>query len=114
VDDFIDSLAPDHQEALDRKIDRLNEFGPMQPPPHTKQVRGKIRRLKADYNGVAYRVLYREADGGFIVLLHAFIKKTPQIKNSDLDLAESRWEDFKARMDAVRRVPPRAIGHDAP
>ena len=43
--------------VLDRKIDRLNEFGPMQPPPHTKQVREKLRRLKADYHGVAYKAV---------------------------------------------------------
>jgi phage-related protein len=114
VDAFIDAQPPDHQEALDRKIDRLNELGPMLPAPHSKQVREKIRRLKADYRGLAYRVLYREAENGFIVLLHAFVKKSPRIPPAEADLAEARWKDFRARMDAERRVPPRAIGHDAP
>ncbi len=107
-------LTPDHQAAVDRKIARLNQFGPIQPPPHTKKVREKIRRLKADYDDIAYRVLYREGENGFIVLLHAFIKKTPKIPVAEIDVAESRWNDFQARMDAQRRVPPRAIGHDAP
>jgi len=31
-----------------------------------------------------------------------------------LRVARERWADFKARMDAQRRRPPRAAGHDAP
>jgi len=114
VNDFIDALASDHQESIDRKIDRLNEFGPMLPPPHSKQVKERLRRLKCDYDGLAYRVLYEEAQNGFIVLLHAFVKKTPKIPTAAIQLAESRWSDFETRMNGRKRVPPRAIGRDAP
>ncbi len=114
VNDFIAELPPDHQESVDRKIDRLNEFGPMLPSPHSKQVNGKLRRLKCDYDGLAYRVLYHEAENGFIVLLHAFVKKTPKIPLAEIRQAASRWADFNARMAAPKRVPPRAAGHDAP
>ncbi len=114
VSAFIEALAPEHQEIIDRKIDRLNAFGPMIPAPHSKQVRGKLRRLKCDFDGIKYRVLYREAESGFIVLLHIFVKKTPKIPPSEIDLAQSRWDDFEQRMDALKRVPPRAVGGDAP
>ncbi len=86
----------------------------MLPSPHSKQVKGKLRRLKCDYDGLAYRVLYHEAENGFIVLLHAFVKKTAKIAPAEIRQAESRWSDFKARMDAPQRVPPRAAGDDAP
>ncbi|MDB5070678.1 MAG: hypothetical protein JWM87_1789 [Candidatus Eremiobacteraeota bacterium] len=82
--------------------------------PHSKKVDGKLRRLKCDVDGLAYRILYHEAENGFIVLLHAFVKKTQQIPSAEIELAKSRWKDFKTRMDASTRVPPRAIGHDAP
>ncbi len=114
VNDFINALPPKHQESIDRKIDQLNEFGPMLPSPHSKQVNGKLRRLKCDYDGLAYRILYQEAENGFIVLLHAFVKKTPKISPAATSLAKSRWGDFDARMNAPKRVPPRAVGHDAP
>lgn len=32
----------------------------------------------------------------------------------EIDLAAKRFEDFKQRMDATPRVPPRAAGSDAP
>lgn len=111
---FTDALPDNHQQAIDRKIDRLNAFGPMIPAPHSKQVRGKLRRLKCDFSGLCYRVIYHEAESGFIILLHILVKKTPRIPSFEIDLAQSRWEDYKARMDARRRVPPRAAGGDAP
>ncbi len=41
-------------------------------------------------------------------------KDTGQIPEADILVAEKRWNDFKARMDAPRRRPPRAAGEDAP
>ena len=114
VRNFIDALPSEHQEIIDRKIDRLNVFGPMIPAPHSKKVRGKLRRLKCDFDGLSYRILYREASSGFIVLLHIFVKKTPTIPVAVIELAESRWRDFEHRMNALQNTPPRAVGRDAP
>src|ERR1700681_517528 len=111
---FIDALPPDHQEIIDRKIDRLNKFGSMIPPPHSKPVRGKLRRLKCDCGRLCYRILYHEAESGFIVLLHILVNKTATSPTADIDWARSRWKDFRARMTATKTVPPRAAGRDAP
>jgi phage-related protein len=62
---------------------------------------------------VLYRVLYRRSKNLF-VLLHMLRKNTGAIPASDIQTAQQRWEDFKARMDAQSRRPPRAVGHDAP
>jgi len=43
-----------------------------------------------------------------------FRKDTGRVPQTELRVARERWEDFKARMDAERRRPPRAAGHDAP
>ena len=48
------------------------------------------------------------------MLLHGLLKVTPKIPQREIDIASERWEDFKVRMDAARRVRPRAAGHDAP
>jgi hypothetical protein len=32
----------------------------------------------------------------------------------EIEIAKRRWRDFKERMDAGKRVPPRAAGSDAP
>ncbi len=47
-------------------------------------------------------------------LCHIFVKRSSKIPASDIHIAHQRWADFKARMDANPRVPPRAAGSDAP
>ena len=49
-----------------------------------------------------------------MVLLHAPEKDTGSVPQGDIDLAKQRMVDFKRRMDAIRRTPPRAAGKDAP
>ena len=63
--------------------------------------------------GTAYRVLYRRS-GRLLVLLHVFGKRSGKVPHGEIRAAQRRWDDFKARMDAERRIPPRAAGHDAP
>ena len=60
-----------------------------------------------------FRVLYQRSEN-LQVLLHVIEKDTRQLPEADIELAERRFADFKARMDALRRVPPRAAGQDAP
>jgi hypothetical protein len=49
-----------------------------------------------------------------LVLLHALEKDTGAIPGGDIELAKQRMADFKRRMDAIRRLPPRTAGKNAP
>jgi phage-related protein len=116
VEEFIDGLPLKHQVAVDLVIDRLNDLGPAEPPlpfPTTSQVDGELRELRCHYGPVLYRVLYRRSQNLF-VLLHMLRKSSAKLPQSDIETARARWDDFKARMDAERRRPPRAAGDDAP
>jgi phage-related protein len=116
VEEFIDALPTRHQVAVDLAIDRLNDLRATEPPlpfPASSQVYGELRELRCHYGPVLYRVLYRRSKNLFI-LLHMLRKNTGKIPQADIDTARGRWEDYKARMDAERRRPPRAAGDDAP
>lgn len=116
VDQFIEQLAPQVQAALDLQIDRLNMWGPNDPPlpfPHSSQVEGELRELRCHYGSRLFRVLYRRSDQLF-VLLHIFEKRTRAVPESEKAIARARWDDFKTRMNAQPRRRPRAAGHDAP
>lgn len=116
VSDFIDGLPVAHQVAVDNLIDRLNELRPQDPPlpfPHSSQIEGELRELRCHYGSTLYRVLYRRS-GNLFILLHAFAKRSARVSEADKQVARQRWDDFKRRMDAERREPPRAAGHDAP
>lgn len=116
VREFIDALEYEAQAAIERQIDRLNLLSdamPHLPFPHSSQVEGELRELRCHYGRELYRVLYRRS-GRFVVLLHIFGKRSAKIGEREIRVADERWRDFKARMDAPRRKPPRAVGHDAP
>ena len=117
VDDFIGALGdPEKQVVLDNQIDRLNMLRTNDPPlpfPWSSQLEGELRELRCHYGPELYRVVYRRSRNLF-VLLHVFRKDTGKVPDAELRVARERWDDFKARMDAERRRPPRAAGHDAP
>jgi hypothetical protein len=41
-------------------------------------------------------------------------REPPSHPPAEIKVAQKRWDDFKARMDAKPRKPPRAAGRDAP
>lgn len=113
---FVDALEDEAQAAIDNQIDRLNLLSdeiPHLPFPHSSQVDGELRELRCHYGRSHYRVLYRRSDR-LIVLLHVFAKRSAKIARREVEIAQRRWVDFKVRMDADPRQPPRAAGHDAP
>jgi phage-related protein len=116
VDDFIERLDPRAQAVLDQQIERLNLLGPSRPHlpfPHSSQIEGELRELRCHFGSSLYRALYRRS-GNLIVLLHMFRKDTGKVPEREIEIARTRFADFKARMDAPRRRPPRAAGRDAP
>lgn len=116
VSDFLDGLSPAAEAAVLLQIDRLNMLSDSDPPlpfPHTSQIDGELRELRCHYGRQLVRILYRRSEGLFI-LLHAFEKTTAAVPAADRALAQSRWDDFRRRMDERPRRPPRAAGHDVP
>jgi phage-related protein len=112
VNAFIDGLLPKVQVVIDNQIERIALFGPRLPFPHSSQLEGELRELRCHYGNTLFRILYRRSDNLF-VLLHILEKRTGAIPESDKQVAQERWADFKRRMDETPRRPPRAAGHDA-
>ena len=101
VNDFIDALSPKRQVSLDNQIDRLNMLTSAQPHlpyPHSSQVEGELREPRCHYGREHYRILYRRSRS-LVVLLHIFRKDTGAIPRAEIEVAQERWADFKARMD---------------
>lgn len=71
-----------------------------------------MRELRCHYGPELYRVLYRRS-GNLLVLLHMLRKRTGKLPAANIAIADERWADYKQRMDAERRLPPRATDKDA-
>jgi phage-related protein len=117
VDEFIERLSSKRAAKIDAYVEEYpNGRSPAAPPPEfpiTSQVDGELRELRVRFGNTRYRLLYQRS-ASLIVLLHAIEKHTGAIPHADVDLANQRMQEFARRMDAERRVPPRAVGQDAP
>jgi phage-related protein len=120
VNDWLEALLAANPPAA-AKIDAfvaqyLNHQRAGDPPaefPITSQIDGGLRELRIRFANTRYRLLYRRS-GNLVVLLHALEKNTGAIPAADRRIAQQRFADFRARMEAVPRQRPRAAGHDAP
>lgn len=107
VDAFIESLdRAAAQVAIDNTIDLLNGLSPNAPPlafPHSSQLVGELRELRAHYGRTRYRILYQRS-GNLFILLHAIAKYSGAVPTADIRTAQERFRDFKARMSKRPRV----------
>lgn len=117
VDEFVEALPAKRAAKIDDYVEEhLNGQMPDAPPPEfpiSSQIEGELRELRIRFANTRYRILYQRS-GNLIVLLHAFEKNTGAVPASEKALAKRRMADFKQRMDAKPRKPPRAAGADAP
>lgn len=117
VDEFIEALPPKRAAKVDDYVVKhLNGKPPDAPPPEfpiTSQIEGELRELRVRFGNTRYRVLYQRSEN-LIVLLHGIEKDMGAVPRPDIEVAKRRMADFKSRMDAQRRLSPRAAGQDAP
>jgi phage-related protein len=117
VDEFIQALPAKRAAKVDEFVEEYLNGQPAEAPPPafpiTSQVDGELRELRIRFANTRYRVLYQRSEN-LVVLLHALEKDTGELGRADIDVARQRMADFKRRMDALRRTPPRAAGKDAP
>ena len=117
VNEFIEALPARQAAKIDFYVEQYLNGQPVAAPPVgypiTSQVRGELRELRVRFANTYFRLLYQRSQN-LQILLHVFEKDTRQLPEGEVEVAERRFADFRARMDAARRMPPRAAGQDAP
>ena len=97
IDAFLDDLNVKTRAKVDAHIELLEEHGPNLKRPYADTIRGKIRELRIPYSSNQYRILYFFFMRDQIVLTHALMKKTSELKEKDIALAEKRMQDWEQR-----------------
>jgi len=100
IDEFLDGLDKKSRAKVAAYLLLLQDEGPNLKRPYADVIRGKIRELRIHYSSNQFRVLYFFHVRDQIVLVHAFSKKTQQLKEKDIDLSERRMEDWISRFPA--------------
>jgi hypothetical protein len=71
-------------------IKMLENEGPNLPFPYSSQVRGKLRELRTQQGKEKLRILYFGDTRRMFVLLHGIIKRSAQLPEEDVQIAEGR------------------------
>ena len=66
--------------------------------PDADVVKGRIRELRTRFLNNRFRTLYYFYHKDYIILLHAFQKKTGAIDPREIETAEKRMNDFELRL----------------
>lgn len=63
--------------------------------PYSRYIRSGIRELRIEFARNRHRILYVTIEGKRIILLHAFLKKTPKTPKQEIIRALNNFEDYK-------------------
>ena len=98
VQDFIRRQSDKVKAKILKYIDLLQDFGLSLGQPRVEKLAGsEVWELKIRHSSNRYRILYFAFSGRKFILLHAFLKKTAKTPKNELEIAQSRIFDYRAR-----------------
>jgi phage-related protein len=99
VQEWLVSLDQKTQARFEWSIEQLRARNVHAGEPLVKHIQGKIWELRRASDGDIYRLMYFFFTGRKIVFLHGFQKKTSKTPRGDIEIAQSRMEDFVQRQE---------------
>ena len=97
VEEFIDSLDAKSRASIARTLDLLEEFGIKLGMPYARHLEKQLWELRVRHGRNRYRIIYFLDTGQTFVLLHGLTKKTGPVPRADMEMAESRRDDYLSR-----------------
>lgn len=95
IQDFIDSLQHKVQTKFMKTIELLSDEGSNLKRPYSDYLKEGIRELRIKFSPNEYRALYFFVSGNKIVITHAFVKKTDQVPEEEINRALSSRVRFE-------------------
>ena len=103
VEEYLTSLPVQHRAKMLALLKMLEQEGPSLPFPYSSQVRGKLRELRSQQGKDKLRILYFGDARRVFVLLHGIVKRSAQLPEADIRIAEARMELHGRRMEGRKK-----------
>ncbi len=103
VEEYLLSLPAQHRAKALALIKMLEQEGPSLPFPYSSQVRGKLRELRTQQGKDRLRVLYFGDARRVFVLLHGMVKRSAQLPEEDIRVAQARMERHEQRKEGGKK-----------
>src|ERR1035437_3512723 len=91
VREYLDNIPLKERMKVLKYAKYLKEHDGVLDEPFSKHIRGKIRELRVDFGHSRHRVFFFTFINKNIVLLHAFLKRTPQTPEVEIIRAENNY-----------------------
>jgi hypothetical protein len=103
VEEYLAGLPVQHRAKLLALIKMLEQEGPNLPFPYSSQVRGKLRELRTQQGKDKLRVLYFGDAKRVFILLHGIVKRSAQLPEEDIRIAETRMALHARRVEGKKK-----------
>ncbi len=103
VEEYLTSLPVQHRAKMLALIKMLEQEGPNLPFPYSSQVRGKLRELRTQQGKDKLRILYFGDARRVFVLLHGIVKRSAQLPEEDVHIAETRMALHGQRLEGRKK-----------
>lgn len=91
--EYIEKLDNKNKAKILKFIEFLRENKGYLDEPYAKHIKGKVRELRIDFSHNRHRIFYFTFIHKTIILLHAFLKKTPKTPKREIVKAENNRKD---------------------
>ena len=103
VEEYLTSLPVQHRAKMLALLKMLEQEGPSLPFPYSSQVRGRLRELRSQQGKDKLRILYFGDLRRVFVLLHGIVKRSAQLPEEGIRIAEARMELHGRRMEGRKK-----------
>lgn len=93
--EYIQTVPTKNKGRIAAYVTFLRDQGGRLDEPYSRYIRSGIRELRIEFARNRHRIFYITIEGKKIILLHAFLKKTPKTPKQEIIRALNNFEDYK-------------------
>jgi len=99
--DYIQQLSAKERIKINVYVKFLRDHDGHLDEPYSRYIGSGIRELRIDFSKNRHRIFYITVQGKKIILLHAFLKRTPKTPKQEINKALENLEDYKINKNLI-------------
>jgi len=99
--EYFGALLVKDKGKISAYIVLLRNCGGRLDEPYSRYTGSGVRELRVEFSRNRHRIFYVTVEGKKIILLHAFLKKTPKTPEQEIKRALNNFEDYRINKKLV-------------
>jgi len=99
--EYLEKVSVKDRAKIAAYITLLRNYDGQLNEPYSRYIAVGIRELRVDFASNRNRIFYVTVEGKKIILLHAFLKKTPKTPKQEIKRALNNFKDYKINKNSI-------------